>query len=303
MSSDPFSNPGKGFAGPRTEVRRSKDGRPYVYDADKGKEVLFTRCTTFIDVLEDKSVLARWGERMALLGIRDSVELGRELMSLMPAEADDLEGVEEEKRSLNDIIERAKEYAGAHHSRQMGTDLHGLTEMRDRGEDLPDVGDRLLADVEAYSDALRRYRLVPVEIEVFVVNDALRAAGTFDRVFQWYRDGWDAEPLHVIGDLKTGRVDYGQGKLAMQLALYANSKRYDPTDPPWRGELEVSTETGLVVHLPAGRAECKVYRADLDLGYEGLLLAQQVRAWRSRTRNGVLDDLDLSFDLENSLQT
>jgi len=285
--SDLFDAPGHGFAGPRTKVRRSKDGRPYVYDLDKGKEVLFTRCTTFIDCLEDKAVLARWGERMALTGIRNSVGLGRELMTPPPEDGD------EERRLLDDLAGRAKEFAGSRTAARMGTDLHGLTEMHDRGETLPDVSQQMLADVEAYAQALAAHRLVPAEIEVFVVNDALRAAGTFDRVYDWFCDGWDRPPVRVIGDVKSGRVDYGQGKLAMQLALYANSRRYDPDVREYRGNLDVSTEVGLVVHLPAGEARCKVYRVDLALGAEGLGLAASVRGWRSKTRAGVLSDLDL----------
>ena len=294
MTDDPFMDPARnGYAGERTDVRRTKDGRPYIWSFEKEKETPYTRVTSFIDVLDDKTMLARWGERMALLGIRDSVELGRELMALLPCDPEDEAALDAEKKALNDLVSRAKEFAGSRKAAQYGTDLHGLTEMADRAEVLPDLDAKVQADLDAYLVALERHRIVPVEIEVFVANDELKAAGTFDRTMDWYRDGWDEPPMRVIGDLKTGRVDYGQGKLAMQLALYANSKRYDPEKPQERESLGVSTTTGLVIHLPAGKAECKVYETDLTLGWEGLQLAKQVREWRRRTARGVLGDLDL----------
>ena len=130
---------------------------------------------------------------------------------------------------------------------------------------------------------------------MFVANDQLRTGGTFDRVYDWTRP--DGTTLRVIGDLKTGRVDYGHGKLAMQLALYANSRRYDPRDPECRGKLDVSTQVGLIIHLPVGKAECKVYAADLLTGWEGILLADKVREWRRMERRGLLVDLALDADL------
>ena len=328
MSNDPFSDPGEGYAVERDPVRRSKDGRPYVYDFEKGKEALFTRATTFIDCLEDKSLLARWGERMALLGIRDSRDLGRELMALKPiqppplsASVEDFQEYEgkltTEKRALDDLVSRAKDFAGSRQAAKLGTDLHGLTEILDEelkglrtyDEDdleaalatLPDAPPILLEEVRAYVRACRRHRLVPVEVERFVAVDSIRAAGTLDRVYEWHRDGWGAEPLRVIGDVKTGRIDYGQGKLAMQLALYANGRYYDPENPTEREDPEVSTTAGLILHLPAGKTSPKAYEVDLTLGWEGVRLAQKVREWRSRTSRknaGVLADLDLTMDLE-----
>lgn len=305
--SDTFTNPEY----VPTPVRRTKDGRPYVYDLDKGKEAAWTRVTSFIDVLEDKTMLAKWGERMALLGVRDDAMVGRALMALQPApqlsdypthdELVERNGrLDEEKKALNAIITEAKESAGWKDAANLGTRLHELTELVDGGEHLPRDTPMVLADdVRAYEAALKTHGLEPLEREVFVVNDEVKAAGTFDRVFRWTRP--DGIQLNVIGDLKTGRVDYGQGKLAMQLALYANSSRYDPETPEERGELDVSREVGLIIHLPVGRAECRVYVTDLTLGWQGVLLASQVREWRRVSARGVLSDLALDGDLLGQL--
>lgn len=296
------------FSAPPQEVRRSKDGRPYIYDFDKGKEVCWPRATSFIDVLDDKSALAKWGERMALMGLRNDQSCRRELMALEPipplVESPTTEQVQEheelldeEKSLLNKLVSRAKQVAGSSVRADLGTHVHQLTEVIDSGGRVPaTTPPALVRDLEAYTAALERFGLEPVEQEVFVANDHVKAAGTFDRIVDWTRP--DGTTVRVISDLKTGRVDYAQGKLAMQLALYANAKRYDPSNPTERGDLDVSTEVGLIVHLPVGQAECKVYSVDLELGWRGVLLAEQVRQWRRDTARGVLNDLALEFHLE-----
>ena len=280
MTADPFDSP-------EVAVRRSKDGRPYVHDPEKGKEALYTRVTTFIDCLDDKTMLAKWAERMAFLGVRSDLSVGKRLMALelvpelskSPTQEEVVERnglLDEQKKKLQAIVDAAKDAAGWKDKADLGTELHRLTELVDGGGHLgSEVPPVLARDVDAYSEALPRYGLVPLEQEVFVANDQLRTGGTFDRVYDWTRP--DGTTLRVIGDLKTGRVDYGHGKLAMQLALYANSRRYDPRDPECRGKLDVSTQVGLIIHLPVGKAECKVYAADLLTGWEGVLLADKVR--------------------------
>lgn len=302
MSADPFDSPDQ-------PVRRTKDGRPYVYDFAKKKEAAFTRVTSFIDVLEDKSALGSWYERMVLLGVRDDAQVGRELMALPPIpplsddpsyeEVVERNGrLDEEKKALNAIALAAKDGAGWKDKADLGTRLHELTEHADgSGSGLvPDGTPEVLRrDVAAYREALELHGLEVVEAEVFVANDQVRAAGTFDRLYLWHRP--DGSTLRVIGDLKTGRVDYGHGKLAMQLALYAHSRRYDPARPTAREPLYASEEVGLIVHLPAGRAECRVYAVDLVAGWEGVLLADRVREWRRRSARGMLNDLALDADL------
>jgi len=299
---DPFTKPEH----VATPVPRTKDGRPRVYDLDAKKLKAVTRVTSFIDCLDDKTMLAKWGERMALIGVRDDVAVGGALMSLTPVpklsgrpthdELVERNGLlDDEKKALNAIIADAKEAAGFKDAANLGTLLHKLTETVDGGGGLPaDTSEVLADDVAAYQAALERYNLVPVEAETFVVNDEVKAAGTFDRIFEWTKP--DGTTLRVCGDLKTGRVDYGHGKLAMQLALYANSSRYDPANPEWRGELDVSTEVGLIVHLPAGEADCRVYAVDLDAGWRGVMLAAVVRGWRRESARGMLTDLALEVD-------
>lgn len=296
MRMDPFAGPGNGYGGERTDVRRTKDGRPYVYDFEKGKEAAFTRVSTFIDCLEDKSLLARWGERMTLLGLKQEKDLRSRLMKVDVETLDD----KELRNTLNALVSEAKEVAGTRDAAHLGTDLHGLAETLDRGEELPDVPEELADDIEVYRKTIERYRLRPVDIERFVVLDDLRAAGTLDRIYEWQPNP-DADPIRVVGDVKTGRIDYGQGKLAMQLAMYSRGAGYDPSKPQERVDTEVDQDVGLIIHLPAGQGFARVYRVDLNIGWQGVLLAQQVRAFRALSARGLLEDIGLEFDLEDTL--
>jgi len=109
---------------------------------------------------------------------------------------------------------------------------------------------------------------------VFVVNDTLQVGGTFDRIVA-------LEGKPYVADLKTGDISFDTAKIAMQLAVYASSERYDHITKT-RTPLDVSREKGLVIHLPAGEGTCKLLWADLKAGWEGIRLAAEVWAWRKR---------------------
>jgi hypothetical protein len=93
-----------------------------------------------------------------------------------------------------------------------------------------------------------------------------------------------------VGDLKTGRIDYGAGKIAQQLAVYANSKDYDPATGG-RADQDVCTHYGIVVHLPQGTGEASVHVVDLVAGWEAVKLSSQVREHR-RMAKGMLWPLE-----------
>ena len=165
------------------------------------------------------------------------------------------------------MCEAAKEAAGANRKRDLGTALHALTEQLDRGES-PTIPEDLRPDIEAYLKATANLRMC--EIEVFVVNDALRAAGTFDRLVE-------VDGVAYLADLKTGSLH--QAQVSMQLALYASGERYDPATGA-RSPLDVNQDRGLVIHLPSGSGTCALHWADLRAGWKGVELAAKVWTWR-----------------------
>jgi hypothetical protein len=84
-----------------------------------------------------------------------------------------------------------------------------------------------------------------------------------------------------IFDLKTGSIDYGMGKIAQQLAVYAHSEAYDITTHE-RSPLHVDQRRAIVCHLPAGQAKCTLWWVDIHAGWEGVQLSAKVREWRKR---------------------
>ncbi|MER6314639.1 hypothetical protein ABT237_12830 [Streptomyces sp. NPDC001581] len=264
-----------------------------------------TRTTTYIDCIEDKSALTAWKSRMTLVGASRDPALVARTKELNPESR-------EGKAALDELAERAVSLAGANRKREYGTHLHTLSEAVDRGEPLPaGTSDRDLADMAAYKMAMVGFDTVA--IERFVVVDELGVGGTFDRLLHYSGPGPDGRHFEglLIGDLKTGSVQYGGLKMASQLAVYAHGERYDHTRFPvdgrdkkalaaWRKTPvsadeaatayaeagEVSRDWGVIIHLPAGEAQCTLYWANLRIGWEAALLARDIR--RMRATRGAL---------------
>lgn len=250
------------FDGPVPEIPRDRWGRPMVAPPAGGKPVAYTRCTTFVDCLEDKYNLQNWMKRMVCVGL----SMRPDLLLAVSAHSDD-------KKRLDKIAEDALEAAKANAAATTGTALHSLTEKVDRGEELPVIPDAYVADLEAYRRTTAL--LNPVAIEQFTVYDPYRIGGTPDRVVNYKNKCY-------IADVKTGSIQWGMGKIAMQLAVYSRSTPYDfqaKTRTPW--PVEVDQDRAIVIHLPAGEGRCELHWVDIDRGWRAVDLASQVRDWRS----------------------
>ncbi len=243
-----------------TAIARDRWGRPLVVPPTGGKPIGYTRATTYIDVLDDKYNLQKWMQRMVAVGLSQRPDL---LLSAA-AHADD-------KRELDRICEDAREAAGASAAATTGTALHALTETVDRGHDLPVLPETVKADIDAYVAATEQ--LKAIHIEQFCVQDPLKVGGTPDRVVE-------LGGQRFIADLKTGSIEWGALKIAMQLALYARSSTYDIATGE-RGSHGADTRRGIIIHLPAGEATCTLHWVDLEAGWEAVKVAKEVRHWRT----------------------
>jgi len=258
---------------PMDKIDRDRYGRPMVRNAANKKEP-YTRCTTFAGVLEDTYNLGRWSNRMVAIGLVDRPDL----QLAVAAHRDD-------KEHLNKICEDAAEAGKAHAAATIGTALHALTEQHDRGQlDLNYVPAAYRNDIQAYIDTTAPLEMV--QIETFGVIDELKIAGTWDRIV---RVGGRC----MIADLKTGSVDYGMGKIAIQLAIYSRCKRYDIKTGTRHKLPDVDQDHALVIHLPAGSGTCRLIDVDIAAGWEAVDLARQVKAWRARK------NLSTEFDPSN----
>lgn len=246
---------------PHVEIERDRWGRPLITPPQGGKRRAYTRCTTFVDVLDDKYNLQQWQQRMVAIGLADRPDL---LLSVSAHRGD--------KKELNRITADAREAAAAGAAATTGTALHKLIEILDRGDPMPLVPAAYQADIEAYRAATEC--LESVLIEQMHVHDEYEIGGTPDRIVR--HNG-----RLYVADIKTGSIDYGALKIAMQLAVYANSTPYDiatgrrqPLDEP------VDTQRAIVIHLPAGQGKCTLHWVDIDRGWRAVETAAYVRQWR-----------------------
>jgi hypothetical protein len=240
---------------------RDRWHQPLVVPRRGGPRETYGRPSSFGDALDDKSGLHRWNLRTTVLGMSRRADL-----VLAAAAADP-----RDKATLDEIVARATEPASA--AATTGTALHALTERLDRGEELGPIPDPYGADIAAYAEATKGIRWTAVEQRR--VLDGWRLAGTADRI------GWHESRLRV-GDIKTGKsVDYPH-KFAIQLAIYAHSLPYDTaTDRRGPADRGLDLKRGLIIHLPAGQGTCRLYKIDIEKGWEAAQLACQVRQWRS----------------------
>lgn len=249
------------------EIPRDRFGRPMVLDPAGKKRLPYRRCTTFVGCLEDTYNLMAWKTRQVAYGMGQRKDLVIAAAATTPAD----------KATLNDIANKATEHAGGSASATTGTALHSLTERIDRGQELGVIPSEFEADIDAYRAATANIEWVG--IEDFRVHDEWQVAGTADRLgrFPW------SDRIKIF-DIKTGSIDYPH-KMAMQLAMYARMTPYDiATDTRTNDPGDIDTNTGVIIHLPAGQGVCNLYEIDLAKGWGACIIAKQVWDWRA-TKN------------------
>ncbi len=276
----------------------------------------YSRVTTYIDVLEDKSNLEAWQMRMVLVGLdmdrgllkgakqlhAESEAASRQL-GLLKSDADpdvraDLQAkAKASKDELNRRAQVAKQVAGAEAKANKGTHLHALSELADQGLDLPkNISFEDVIDIDAYNGIAKGFKIV--HMEKLVVCDSIGTAGTPDRVSEWHGpealvapDGTRFEPgdgQRLITDLKTGTVEYGGLKMAMQLSIYAQSELYSHETGKREPLDRVNQKWGIIMNVPAGRGEGGLYWVDLEMGWQAVGIAGSIREMRRNGRKALL---------------
>jgi hypothetical protein len=262
------------------EPKRDRYGRYLIVPRDGGKAEAYTRATTIADCLSDRFHLEQWKQRQVAIGLARRTDLVAQAATV---NVDD-------KQALNKIVGEAMSAAESDKAANMGTALHAAIEAVNRDPDAS-VPDMLAADVALFTKTLAKYGLevVPEHVEQVVVNESIKAAGTFDLLLRKGKQTF-------IADLKTGKsVDYSAGTFAIQLAIYATATSYyDYATEEHSDPVKVHQDRGLVVHLPSAGGECHVHWIDLKAGGEALEHAMWVRGWRTRK------DLLLPYDPQDA---
>lgn len=217
------------------------------------------------------------------------------------------------KDALNALVEEALEAAGRNAKADAGTNLHSLAELADeKGIDAVrekaeagEISATDLASIEAYVERMKRLGAKVIESEAVIVNDAMGYAGRLDRILmarlpelvvktaagEYVRPA-DKRARRYVADIKSGRIDYGAGKIARQLAAYALGDLYN-LETGERTRHSAATDIALVFHLPQGAGICKVHAVDIKTGAVLLKLSAEVR----RARNTGKKTIDLATDI------
>lgn len=262
---------------PIADIPRDRWGRPLVIPPGGGKAIAYTRCTTFVDALDDGYNLTQWKRRMVALGLSHRPDLLLRVNSLGPEPSKEAEGGNAYKRwkkQMDETCDAAVEAAKASASATIGTALHALTERLDRGLDVGFVPDAYAGHLKAYEQATAAF--TAVHIERFTVHDELQIGGTPDRVFRI-----DGHPRLIVGDLKTGDVVFGVLKIAQQLAVYAHSELYNHETGHRTPLGDVDLDRGLIIALNAKTGQCDLLWVDLRRGWAAVEISRQVRDARN----------------------
>ena len=258
---------------PATELTRDRWGRPLITPLDGGKPVGYTRVSTLAKALDDLNNLMAWKARKTAQGLLMRPDLMTRLSGAL-ATGKDSEADWPTKRAFNEACQEACEAAGASTGASAGTGFHSLTEAIDRGDEPMFVSAADAERLDAYRAATSG--LTMLDIECFVVNDAVRSAGTFDRLVR-LPDG-----AVVVADLKSGKSEAAYPfATTVQIATYANGHRYDPETgerSPLHPDLDVTR--GLLIHMPP-TGGCSLYVLNLRIGWDAAQIAAKVRDLRA----------------------
>jgi hypothetical protein len=247
---------------------RNHNGWPMITPADGGKPIPYMRASKIAKYLGDTFQLEQWMKRQVVLGMAARDDL------VLLAKA----STPEDKQRLNDIAKQASDAARSNQAANVGTAIHTFTDRVDDGMDPNEVPEPYRADLIAYKAALEAAGLEVVAKELSVANDHIQVAGTFDRLFRMTK-GQRAGQV-AVGDLKTGGDDRFPHAACQQIATYANAHLYREDKGGRYGylpDLGVSTEIGLMVHLPQGTGTCAIYELDIIKGWALVLTAIAVK--------------------------
>ena len=253
-------------------VRRDRWGRYLVLPEGGTKPIGYTRATTVAKALDDSGGLLSWGKRMVALGLAQRPDL----VALVSTTNDT------DKKTLDDICERAAEQGGATIRRDLGTALHGMLE-RSWTDPTFVAPDPYGSDVRAVHDALAtaRLRVVDGYAERMIVHDRHQIAGTFDLLVE------DEHGQKYVADIKTGSSLLGALAFAVQLSIYADADALynqgaakDGSEDTREPMPEVSLEKAVIIHVQPGSGVCDLHWLDLIIGQAALELAVDVRQMR-----------------------
>jgi hypothetical protein len=266
-------------------IDRDRWGRYLLPDPDTGEKLSWTRATTIASALKDRYGLEQWKLRNVVWAIGQRPDLYARAAAAL----------KDDDRTLSEVVEKAEEAAALDASATMGSAIHQFTEHLDAGRDIP-IPAEFKPDLDAYQKTMREHGVKVVDgmIERVVGLPGPRVAGTFDRLVTVPGFG-----LPLIADIKTptdkrdkrtgdmynSLLRYSLPDISLQLGIYANADVMWAGADGWQPMPGVDPEWALIIHVPAGQGECRLYLVDIEKGWRAVQLALDVREWRANGHN------------------
>jgi len=275
--------------------RHATTGAPYVnHPTDttktgKPRRVMYGRPSSFGSALDNPYNLVKWKERQLLIGV-DLI-----YSSIGPIDPDNRE-------ALDALAAYCHKAAGSSLAAERGTHVHLLCEYHDRGTTwgtLLDAGIALgiplllqCQIVEQWATFRNTLGVDAIGIEMTVVNDRWRLAGTLDRLDVPRRPMLTAYGIledAFVGDIKTGSLTLGNDgqpnywvKYPVQLAAYVDAVPYD-TDEDVRLDWPAppNPHIAIIYHYDLARAlagevvDWQAIPVSVDAGRDGGNLCRQ----------------------------
>lgn len=300
---------------PTDDARRDQWGRYLVVPPGGSKPVGYTRVTTVAKTLDDGGGLAPWKAAMCAQGMIMRRGLRAQWEALLAQYSGDPWYADEAgKKACKALVEDCAAVGGANDRREMGSSLHTITALVDVGRQPQHLTEETERDILAYVDGMAAAGIVilPGMVELTVVLDDWRVAGTFDRLVTV--PGFD---LPMIADLKTGNeLSYSWQSIAVQLAAYSRADAIyiqgtaeDGSQDVRRPMPAVDQDHGLILWLNAGTGRLEFWLVDIAEGWMAFDLSMRARGWRkhevatelSHYTRRLAPDADLTKLLEDSI--
>lgn len=268
----------------RRDFRRA-NGSPLVSDPENPDKTLrYSRPSSYGKNLDDENALVNWRIWKAMDGVARSQALQTQIVAC----------ADNDKEEKHRLREHALDKGHANERADMGTGLHAMTARWEDDQDVEfDPPEQFLPDLQAYGGLLVDYGLSSAMVEVHMVNDHFRAAGTADRIYRLGKPLFapDGQRLEVgtlvIGDLKTGaKLDFSLPGYCVQLGLYASGQLYDVELERRLATPPINQSWALLVHLPFGEAKATLLWCSIDTGIYGAWLSQEIKNWQKLWKRG-----------------
>lgn len=270
------------------EVDRDGSGSPLIIQPD-GSRLAYTRASSLGDYIVETKFLRAWELRYLArqMGKNEDLAALAGLETYSTGFDEDAVTKSASGKRLDSIIQRAFDRGRMQERADYGTVTHALTEPGNEGYEPV----RFAADVQAFWEFVELNDIKILGTELFVVNDELQTAGTFDHLI------WHPVYGPAIADKKTGRNINGLG-FSVQFATYSRAKLYDvatgertdltsltdgePINPDWAILFEVHDGKCLARRVPI----------DGNRGYRAAIVAAEVRDMR---RWNAMANIDKTF--------